>query len=208
MSADTLRPDNASAAALARVRGKGVGVVARRDLPPFTFVAAYPGERISQRELQRRAAAGRATGRYAVAHYAVVGGRVSFNYVVDPGISRGRLSARYAGKLGPRVNEPSDGPPNLVWVWNVPDETVELWTGARGARRGDELTACYGADGGYARTYATPCAAPGHEPALHAVLRPGDRPRPLSQAVLERAILARHHGAILARHHGLAVHRV
>lgn len=180
-------------ARLARVAGKGLGVVAARDLGPYTFVCAYPGARMSRREFDRRAEAGATTGRYAVAHYAAAArGSIDFDHVVDPGISRGRLSARHAAALGPRVNEPSCGgaPPNLVWVWNAASGDVELWTGARGVRRGAELTACYGTAGGYRRAYCTPCAAPGVEPPLHLVLRAGEAPRPYDAAGGEPALRA------------------
>ena len=182
-----------SSARPARVAGKGLGVVATRDIAPFTFVAEYPGHRMSRRQFDLRAAAGKTTGRYAVAHYSVDSrGRLDLDHVVDPGISRGRLSARHAGRLGPRINEPGcghrGGAPNLVWVWNVPDYRVELWTGPRRVAKGAELTACYGTSGGYRRTYCTPCTDSAVEPPLHVILRAGDRPAPLGDVGGEPAL--------------------
>lgn len=165
-------------AVVVAVRGKGLGVVASRDLAPHTRVARYPGALRSREEFDNRVARGLTTGRYAVAFYALTpDGRLE-DRVLDPGAAGGRLALRYAASLGPRVNEPGAGArANLVWVWNLPRGSLELWTGARGADRGEELTACYGTAGGYARDYATPCSRGGA--GLYVVSARGQRPRSL-----------------------------
>lgn len=165
-------------AAVVAVRGKGLGVVASRDLAPHTRVARYPGALRTPEEFEDRVGRGLTAGRYAMGFYAL-GPRGSLeDRVLDPGAAGGRLAARYAASLAPRVNEPDPGTrPNLVWVWNLPRAALELWTGARGADRGEELTACYGRGRGYARNYATPCTRSG--PGLYVVLARGQRPRSL-----------------------------
>lgn len=171
-------------ARLTRVRGKGMGVVAIRDLQPYTRITRYPGALRMYDDFQARVARGLTTGRYAISFFGVTAtGDLALDRVIDPGAGGDRLAARYAASLGPRVNEPgTGGVPNLVWVWNVPSYSLELWTGASPVAKNAELTVCYGMEGGYERSYTTPCTQPGTEPELHVVLKRGEKPRPLSVA--------------------------
>lgn len=163
--------------------GRGVGLVALRALPAWTFVGTYPGRVDSTRAHEARRAAGLTDGTYAVEFWDVAAdGSVRTGYVLDPGGPArpggpAGLARRFArGALAPLANEPGAGGPGLTWVWNLPRHRLELWT-CRPAAAGAELTVCYGRDGGYSRTYETPCStgAPG-EPDLHVVTAPGRRP--------------------------------
>lgn len=190
----------AGTATLRRMRGRGVGVVAERDLPARRFVATYPGQRYSNEEYELRRARGETDGTYAIEFWRPGRRGVPDNaYVLDPGARPARdgrgpqVLPRFAAALAPRVNEPGlGGRPNLMWVWNLPRYRLELWT-ARRAAAGEELTACYGTSGGYQRGYDTVCAAPppGTEPELHVVTERGGAPVPwsdLGEAGVARAV--------------------
>ncbi len=166
---------------LARVRGKGLGVVADEDLPAMTRVATYPGPLFSAREYERRVRSGKSTGTYAVDFYAPGrDGLPKSGWVLDPGTASG-LRGPCRSALAPRVNEPSRRQrPNLMWVWNLPRHALEFWT-TRPVRRGRELLACYGTEGNYPRAYGTCCTRAGVEPELHVVAAPGKRPVPYSR---------------------------
>lgn len=155
--------------------GKGMGVVAVRDIPPGTLVANYPGHLYTLHAHSQRLAAGRTNAKYAISFYKLTSNHnANVGYVLDPGDGQGRLLPEFAAAVGPYVNEPDVRTgPNLLWVWNLPKYRLEMWT-ARPVRRGEELTVCYGNGGGYDRSYVTSCAArPGEvEPELHVVTRP------------------------------------
>lgn len=163
--------------------GKGSGVVARRALPAFTMVAAYPGQRFTTGQYAARRDAGLTDSKFAVDFWRLdARGAVRTGYVIDPGAGDGTLLPRFAAAVAPLVNEPGpEGVPNLIWVWNLPRYRLEHWT-FRPVRRGEELTLCYGTGGGYVRSYATACVSkPGEvEPELHVVTRPRARPVPYS----------------------------
>ncbi len=173
--------DEPVVAAVAPIPNKGQGVVALRDVPPWTFVGVYPGRVLTDAQYDQRVRRGLTTTTYAVEH--LVPG-----HVLDPGAGRG-LDPAWRTAIAPRINEP--GPtqrPNVVWVWNLPASRVEMWT-FRSVRAGTELTACYGVDGGYRRRYCTSCVSGKStnklrtntrvEPLLHIIDRPGGLPRPV-----------------------------
>lgn len=176
-------PPDAPFATVGPVAGKGVGVVAVRDLPPWTFVGVYGGRVLTDAQYADRVRRRLTTATYAVQHLGKPG------HVVDPGTVRdGRpaLAGPWAKAIAPRINEP--GPcqrPNLVWVWNAPASRIELWT-FRAVRAGRELTVCYGVDGSYPRHYCTSCVGgrrggrqgrnPRVEPYMHVIERPGGTP--------------------------------
>lgn len=177
------RRRTASVAEVKKMAGKGVGLLARRDLPAFTMVAAYPGQRFTERQYAKRREAGLTDSKFAVDFWRLdARGAVRTGYVIDPGSRGGKLLARFSGAAAPLVNEPGPrGAPNLIWVWNLPRYRLEHWT-FKPVRRGEELTLCYGTGGGYVRSYATACVSrPGEvEPELHVVTRAGARPVPYS----------------------------
>lgn len=155
--------------AVKKVKGKGLGVVARKDIPAHTLLGPYPGKRYTSEEHQRRKRAGVATDEYATDFWtAPVGEDISEDFVLDP-MDRDVLQPEYEF-VTPYVNEPGVGQaPNMVWVWNFPRYRLEMWT-SRPVRKGEELTICYGA--AYRRRgYRTGCSKPGVEPVRHAVAR-------------------------------------
>lgn len=156
------------------VPGKGVGVVAVRDLPRWTFVATYPGRLMTEAQYDDRIRRALTTPTYAV-DYMVPG------HVLDPGGAGGTLDPAHADALAPRINEPgATERPNVAWVWNLPAAKIEMWT-LRAVRAGQELTACYGMSGGYPRHYCTSCVV--REPVVHVIRRAGELPRPINEAV-------------------------
>lgn len=163
--------------------GKGRGLVAATDVPAMTPVGPYPGLVLGEAAYERRVAAGLTDGTYAVTMWSLSkDGRPRSDRVVDPGAPGGGVLPEFAAGVTPFANEPSaDVGPNLVWVWNLPRGRMEMWT-LRAVRAGEELTVCYGLDGGYARTYATSCVVrPGEvEPELHVVTTPRGKPVPWS----------------------------
>lgn len=152
----TLR-DLASKARLARVPGKGLGLIARRDLAPHTRVGVYGGKVYTAAQHRRMLADGVTTGKYAIDFYARgPRGGVRDGYIMDPGLGDG-VHPSHRKLLAPFINEPGpDEEPNVVWVRNysVPRGQMELRT-TRHVRRGQELLACYGSS--YPRTYRTSC---------------------------------------------------
>lgn len=121
--------------ALRRIPGKGLGLLARRDMPAHTRVGVYGGDFLSKKQK---------ASKYAV-HLD--------DKTLDPGrtardVMRRRVVAAFINEPGPGVA------PNAQWVRNFGRGTMELWT-TRRVRRGEELTSCYGAD--YARKYQTSC---------------------------------------------------
>ena len=191
------RSRSAKLVRVVKVQGKGMGVVAARDLPPLTFLGTYPGERLTAAEYARRRESGATDGKFAVDFWRPdVNGVVRTNYVVDPGDGHGQLKPRFQHAVAPLINEP--GPrasPNVVWVWNLPRYALEHWTIAP-VRAGEELTLCYGTAGGYQRSYETSCAGARQgevEPELHVVTLPGAKPVPFSalgNAGVRGAVLA------------------
>lgn len=176
-----------------RVGAKGRGVVAARDIPALTLVAPYPGPRFTTRQHALRLERGVTDGTFAIDFWRPdARGAIRAGYVLDPGRTgrpgqpgqprQPELLPRFADAVAPLVNEPGPtGTPNLLWVWNLPRYRLELWT-ARDVRRGEELTACYGTDGGYERGYRTACVLrqDSVEPQVHVVVRRGARPVPYS----------------------------
>lgn len=162
------------AATLAQIPGKGVGVVAIRDVPAWTFIGEYPGRVLTDAQYADRIRRHLTTTTYAVEYMAP-------GHVVDPGGADGGLDPAYAAALAPRINEPNARRrPNVVWVWNLPAARMEMWT-FRAVRAGQELTACYGTGGGYVRQYCTSCVGGNAaEPMVHVIQRPGDLPRPIT----------------------------
>lgn len=169
--------------AVKRMPGKGVGVVAARDLPAWVSIGRYPGVRYTRVQFDRRVVQRQSDGTYAVGFYKPdVNGVPRTNYVLDPGTPDGKVDARFAGSVTPLVNEPDPATgPNLVWAWNLPRYAMEMYT-LRAVRAGEELTVCYGTQGGYQRDYQTACVVRQAEvePLLHVVTRPGARPVPYS----------------------------
>jgi len=161
----------------------GMGVVAVTGIPPLTKIGTYPGQRYTGAEYGKRREAGLTDGKFAVDFWKPdARGVPRTGYVIDPGNAHGTLLPRFAAAVAPLVNEPGEGgAPNAVWVWNLPKNTLELWS-LRAIGAGQEVTLCYGNGGGYVRDYGTSCASrPGEvEPELHVITRPGTRPVPYS----------------------------
>lgn len=151
--------DVGSKVKLAAVPGKGLGLVARRDLPAHTRVGVYGGKVYPAARHRQLTDAGDTTGKYAADFYQKgPDGKAKDGYIMDPGSGNG-MHPSHANVLAAFINEPASGQsPNVVWVRNyaAATERLELWT-SKPVRRGDELTACYG--GKYPRTYATPCTS-------------------------------------------------
>lgn len=165
---------------LSEIPGKGRGVVARVDIPAWTFVGTYPGQRMTEAEYDAAVASGAADPTYAVDFWKPHPrtGRPRGGYLLVP------RPAHLRGAVVPFVNEPTDGPPSLVWAWNLPRYRLEMWTRV-GVPAGQELTVCYGNAGDYPREYSTTCACASGgmadvEPELHVVTRPGRAPVPYS----------------------------
>lgn len=162
--------DVAAKVKLRRIRGKGLGLVARVDLPADTRIGVYGGKVFDAKDYSR--APGR--GKYSVDFFArdPATGAVREGLTLDPGALPG--GPRHANVLAAFINEPAPGQrPNVVWVRNYTTNGMELWT-ATAVRRGEELTACYAP--AYPRGYDTPCTRrPGY---LHVVRRGMRRPRP------------------------------
>jgi len=165
-----------------RMGAKGTGLVAKRDLPAFTALGPYPGELLTSRQHAKRRDAGLTDSKFAVDYWRPNANGVRSGYVIDPGTAAGTLHPRFSAAVAPLVNEPGlKGTPNVIWIWNLPKDRLELWT-SRAVRQGEELTVCYGTDGGYARSYRTACVArQGQvEPELHVITRPRAKPVPYS----------------------------
>ena len=155
--------DVASKVKLATLPGKGLGLVARRDLPAHTRVGVYGGKVYSTAAHRRLSKDGATTGKYAVDFFQRgPDNQPKEGFTLEPGAGDG-MHPTHANVLAAFINEPGRGQtPNVLWVRNygTPRERLELWTSRR-VRRGEELTACYGS--GYPRRYATPCTSkPGH----------------------------------------------
>lgn len=163
------------------VPGKGLGVVATRDLPAGTYVGTYPGRLYSLDAYASRLDSGRTTSKFAVDFYKPdASGRARDGYVLDPGTGRGEVRPKYADWVAPLVNEPGPAElPNLVWVWNLPSHALEFWT-SKAVPAGAELLACYGTEGEYPRGYCTSCVTRQRsvELPLHVILRPWAAPVP------------------------------
>lgn len=156
---------------VARTRGKGWGVFAKRRIPAWTCLGPYPGKVYEADEHRRLKALGILDHQYALDFWKTSsGGPIDENYVIDPRFSaKEGIEDRYKF-ITQFINEP-DGDddqkgPNVAWVWNFPKGRVELWT-ARDVEAGRELTTCYGQ--GYGRDYASPCQADGVEFSRYAI---------------------------------------
>lgn len=165
-----------------KLQNKGLGVVAAKNIPAYTLVGTYPGERFTASEYGKRRERGLTDGKFAVDFWKPdVAGSARSGYVIDPGSHDGTLLPRFKHAVAPLVNEPDHrAAPNLIWVWNLPKYSLQLYTLVPVAK-GQELTLCYG-HGGYVRDYTTSCVTrPGEvEPELHVVTRPGARPVPFA----------------------------
>jgi hypothetical protein len=169
--------DIGSKVVLRHIKGKGLGLTARKNLKPHTRIGVYGGRVFSAREHERLTSLGATTGKYAIDFYTMSpDGKVRDDLIMDPG-SGADMDPSHGNVLAAFINEPAMGQvPNVVWVRNYASGTMELWT-TSAVRAGAELTACYG--DGYPRAYKTPCTRnPG---VLHRVdsSAPGTRPRPV-----------------------------
>lgn len=148
--------------------GKGKSLVARRDIPAWTLLGPYPGTRYTFDQYIKRQGQGLTDGKFGVDFWRVASnGRPSYRYIIDPGDDRGNLLPEFAKAVTPLANEPTtDKLPNLVWVWNIPEYRIEMWTN-RAVAAGEELTICYGSE--YSRRYKTSCTRKGVEPVMHVI---------------------------------------
>lgn len=162
---------------LVNVPGKGLGIVARKNLPVHTPVGTYGGTMYTSKMHEQLVKRGLTTGKYSVDHYRIgKDGKVRDTYVMDPGSGAGNhMHPKHANVLAAFINEPSGTTqPNAVWVRNYNRGTLELWT-TRAIAAGEELTVCYGDD--YPRNYTTICKTrPG---LLHRVGRGAKVPVPI-----------------------------
>lgn len=137
-------------------------VVATADIPKDTFVATYPGWVYHEDDYKFLWHAGHRSMVYSIQSFRINRdtGAVDWNWILDPTDGVDHVAPEFRNSLAPFLNEPSAGQrPNLGWVYNFDDETVELWT-IRAVRAGEELLLCYGAGyraEGYGRSYKTGC---------------------------------------------------
>lgn len=161
--------DVASKVVLDRIRGKGLGLVARTTLRPHTRVGIYGGKLYTKAQHAKL----KGWGKYSIDYWKkTAGGALRGGYVMDPGNNPSQVLAAY-------INEPGGTQlPNSVWVRNDSTGGMELWT-VRAVSAGEELTACYG--DAYPREYATTCTsvAAGAAAHLHHLPRGSRRPREL-----------------------------
>lgn len=143
---------------LVEIPGKGLGLVAARDIPRRSVVGAYAGKVFDEKSYDAYMKRGGTTGKYAIEFFKVSGGRVRDGYVMDPGGPNDTLLPEYKNVVAAYVNEPSGGLPNCVWTRLVPLKKVVL-KALRPIKKGEELTVCYAHD--YPRRYKTPCKSPG-----------------------------------------------
>lgn len=156
---------------VASVPGKGVGVLARRDLPAWTCLGPYPGKVYTVEQHDALKAKGILDHEYALDFFrAVPGAVVQETDTIDPREHREREVPPEFDYPTLYLNEPDDTRrPNVAWVWNFPRRRVEMWT-ATDVRRGEELVICYGQ--GYTRSYKTSCEIPGVEHFRYAIGHP------------------------------------
>lgn len=154
--------------AVVSVPRKGLGVVATRDVPAWTFVAPYPGMVYDPESYEEHKRRGDVTDEYALEFWnSPPGARIDADWIINP-VFDGAMPGDYAKSVAPYINEPSKGQtPNTVWVWNFPKHRIELWTSAP-VRRGEELGICYGPV--YGRNYKTPCTNPKNEPGRYVIV--------------------------------------
>lgn len=152
---------------------KGKGVFAARNIPPYEFLAAYPGFVYADKNYEQKR-----FQTYGVSFFKMDGANVQSGWTVDPGgatASAGLLSP-FRASFAPLVNEPGAGEEaNVMWVWNFVTQRVELWTQTPVAR-GQELLVCYG--GTYRRNYNTACRRLNKEAGLFFIAEDGDAPVP------------------------------
>ena len=135
------------------IAGKGFGVFARRDIPPWTPLCVYPGHVYSVNKHHDT----EDPRRYALSFFRVMSdGAIRRDVVVDPSPLRDGLGSTvddaFAGCMAPRLNEPSQGEaPNVVWVMDVPAQRIFLYSYDRGLKMGEELLIHYGST--YPRTW-------------------------------------------------------
>lgn len=153
------------------VPGKGVGVVARRDVPAWTCLGPYPGKVYTSEEHDELKKKGILDHEYALDFFrAVPGAAIRESDVIDPRDAKDQAVPPEFDYPTLYLNEPdADRRPNVAWVWNFPKRRVEMWT-ATDVRRGEELVICYGT--GYTRSYKTSCEIPGVEHFRYAIGHP------------------------------------
>ncbi len=154
--------------AVVSVPRKGLGVVATRDVPAWTFVAPYPGMVYDPKSYDEHKRRGDVTDEYALEFWnSPPGARIDSDWIINP-VFDGSMPPEYAKSVAPYINEPAKGQtPNTVWVWNFPRHRIELWTSRR-VRAGEELGICYGPV--YGRSYKTPCTDPKNEPGRYVIV--------------------------------------
>lgn len=171
--------DVASKVSLKSIPGKGLGLVARKDLPAHTMIGVYGGKVYTTGQHAELTRKGATTGKYSVDFYKhTVDGKVRDGYIMDPGAGAGNaMHPTHANVLAAFINEPTMAQtPNVVWVRNYDANSMELYTTVP-VRRGQELTACYGSD--YPRKYKTPCTAKASSGALHYIRKGMKKPLPV-----------------------------
>lgn len=153
------------------VPGKGVGVVARRDLPAWTCLGPYPGKVFTADQHDELKKKGILDHEYALDFFkAVPGAAIMESDVIDPRDAKDLEVPPEFDYPTLYLNEPdSTRRPNVAWVWNFPKRRVEMWT-ATDVRKGEELVICYGT--GYTRSYKTSCEIPGVEHFRYAIGHP------------------------------------
>lgn len=158
---------------LRTIPGKGLGLVARRDLPAHTIIGMYAGQVYRSQDHQRLVKNGLADAKYTIDFFKhMPDGRVDAGYIMDPA---NEMKKKHSNVLAAFINEPSDRQrPNVVWVRNYDSNTMQLWT-MRPVKKGEELTACYGAE--YPRRYTTSCTR--RPQFLHFYRRGMVRPQPV-----------------------------
>lgn len=174
------KEDRAHAARYVRrkkIRGKGWGVVARRDIPKWTLIGPYPGIVSTEEHHESLKKKGVVDDEYAVEFWSSSpGGPISEHMILNPRF-KGRMLPVFRGCITPFVNEPDTRKrPNVAWVWNFPKHRIEMWT-AKPVKRGEELTICYGQY--YGRKYNTKCQRKGVELPRRVIGSPDQR-KPLN----------------------------
>ncbi len=150
------------------VPGKGIGVVAKKDVPAWTCLGPYPGKVYTSEQHDELKKKGILDHEYALDFFkAVPGAAIQESDVIDPREAKDQAVPPDFDYPTLYLNEPdSTRRPNVAWVWNFPKRRVEMWT-ATDVKRGDEFVVCYGQ--GYTRSYKTSCEIPGVEHFRYAI---------------------------------------
>jgi len=138
----------------------GLGVrTTKAMIKQFTCVGVYPGRVYTNKQHKDLHALGIVNAVYSVDMFSLTGnGRIREGHlVIDPSMGHG-IDPMFAHELTPRINEPPPGKKaNCSWVYNtfVEGGRIEIWTDSHLAKKGEELTLCYGKS--YPRTWETRC---------------------------------------------------